>query len=119
MTHPHLCGARKSREHWGVPLEKAECSLVPECTCVCKSHTVPGSRSQETQQLIFGKERDFAAEREKMASNQSKRIVSEHREKFLPSREGAGHTAPGLLEAYERAGLRAVFLRNRTHLLAN
>lgn len=60
---------------------------------------------------------ELAVEREEVAENKSKRVVSEHREKTVPSRAHS-HTR-GCLKCLNKAGLSAVFLRNRDHLPAN
>lgn len=39
VTHPHLFGARKSRERWG-PLRKADCALFHSAHA-CANHTPP------------------------------------------------------------------------------
>lgn len=78
------------------------------------------SRSQETQQVILRKVTEIAAEREQMALNKSKRVVSEHRGKILLSRLGTTLTyLQGCLKYMNEAGWGAVFLRNRDHLIAN
>lgn len=88
----------------GGPLEKAEQHLLPERTGVCESHTDPLVPSQETRQLISGKERAFAAEREQ---NESRRAVSEHRGKSVPSRAGVTRTyLRGPFKRMNEAGLK-------------